>query len=225
MDVDYFLKVRTQFIRNYYSTAVVPFEAIKRQIENREPPYEPAYGECDDEPPFLEEWLNAETGAQIVGRTCISMLSESLKVYLQTWECLFGVKCQAHLPAVFKKQGFWLGYKECLSQITMLDWSTCPADLEVIEQVVEARNTSQHHGGHIGTLSVHYGKDLREKYARPIFIHEHEKNLSEEDCATLSWLGSELVVSKETLEEAVRQVELLVEWLEPQLQRRRWQRE
>jgi len=72
MDVDYFLKVRTVFVRNYYLTAVAPFEAIKRKIENGEPPYEPACSEGDDEPPFLEEWLNAETGAQIVGRKTAS---------------------------------------------------------------------------------------------------------------------------------------------------------
>jgi hypothetical protein len=224
MEVDYFLKRRTAFIRNYHATAAMPFQTIKQAIEDEVEPYVPPYSE-DGEPAFLEEWLNAETGIQIVGRTCVSMLSESLKVYLQTWEKLFRVRCEAHVPEIFKKKGFWHGYKECLCQITQLDWSACPANLVVIEQVVEARNRSQHHGGDIDTLSVRHPKDLREKYDRPIFIYEHEKDLGEEqDRATFKLLGSELIISKDTLDEALRQVESLVDWLEPKLQERRWRR-
>jgi hypothetical protein len=168
----------------------------------------------------LEEWLDADTSLQIVGRACISMLSESLKMYLQTWERLFGVECQRALPAFFKK-GFWPGYKECFGQLVPLDWSACPADLSVIEQIVVARNTSQHHTGDIGTLTIRHPPNLREKFERPIFIHEHEKGWSEEDRVDLAWFGSELVITKETLDEAVGQAEFLVEWLEPQLQERR----
>jgi hypothetical protein len=171
MDVEFPLKQRTKFIRENYTTAISPFTTIKQKIEDGEEPYEPPYSE-DGEPPFLEEWIDADTSIQIIGRTCISMLSESLKVYLKTWEKLFGVKCQEHFPGVFKKTGFWAGYKECFSQITELDWSTCPASLLVIEQVIEARNRSQHHDGDIGTLRVKHRADLREKYPRPIFIQK-----------------------------------------------------
>jgi hypothetical protein len=223
VDVDFFFKQRAKFIRQYYTTAVSPFATIKQKIEAGEDPYAPPYSE-DGEPPFLEEWIDADTGIQIVGRTCISMLSESLKVYFQTWEELFGVKCRERLPAVFKKRGFWSGYRDCFSQIAELDWSACPADLSVIEQVVEARNRSQHHDGDISTLRVRHARELLDKYPRPIFIHEHERNLEKEDRASFSWLGSELIINEETLDEALRHVEYLVNWLEPKLQERRWRR-
>lgn len=221
MDVGYFLKQRTGFIRQYYAVAVVPFETIKQKIEDGEEPYEPPYSE-DGEPPFLEEWSNADTGVQIVGRACISMLSESLKVYLQTWEELLGIKCQKYLPGIFRKDGFWNGYKDCFSEIAQLEWSSCPADLIIIEQVIEARNTSQHHDGDIGSFRVRHRKDLREKYSNPLFIHQYEKRLDDEQIASLAWLGSELVIDKETLDKALDSVEKLVDWLEPRLQSTRW---
>ena len=56
--------------------------AIKRQIEQEEPPFDdPPYSE-DPEPAFLEEWLEAETSIQIVGLACVSLLADTLKLYL-----------------------------------------------------------------------------------------------------------------------------------------------
>jgi hypothetical protein len=83
MDVDWFLKERTKFIQQYYGTAVTPFATIKRKIEDGEDPFEPPYNE-DGEPPFMEEWTDADTAIQVVGRTCVTMLSESVKLYFQT---------------------------------------------------------------------------------------------------------------------------------------------
>jgi hypothetical protein len=85
MDVLYFLKERTKFIRQYYETAAEPFREIMRKIEAEEPPFVPEYSE-DGEPPFLEEWVQANTSLEILGRGCLSMLLASLKLYFQTWE-------------------------------------------------------------------------------------------------------------------------------------------
>jgi hypothetical protein len=150
------------------------------------------------------------------------MLSESLKVYFQTWEKLLGIKCQPAFADLFKKQGFWSGYKECFRLFVPLDWDACPASLSVIEQTIMARNASQHHAGDIGSLQAHHPKSLWEKFKRPIFIHEHEKQLSEVDRASVNWFGSELIITRETLEEAIREADALVEWLEPQFQEHRW---
>ena len=224
MDVDWFLKERTKFIRQYYSVAIAPFETIKSQIENGEAPYEPPYSE-DGEPPFQQEWGDAQDSIQIVGRTCVTLLSETVKLYFETWEKLFGIQCQPALPTVFKNQGFVAGYKECFGQVAGLRWEECPADLSIVEQVVLARNMSAHHDGDIiGSMSVRYPQKIRERIASPLFLHDYEKRtLSEDDKAVLTFLGgSELVITKETLEEAIRHVELMVEWLEPQLQETRW---
>jgi hypothetical protein len=84
-----------------------------------------------------------------------------------------------------------------------------------------ARNTSQH-GGRIASISANHPKDLRKRFPNPIFVADHEKNADEDEIRALTWLGSKLVVSREALSEAIRQVELLVDWLEPQLQKTRW---
>ncbi len=83
MDIEYFLKSRTAFIRYFYEHAVRPFNEIKIAIENEEEPYIPPYSE-DGEPPFLEEWMDAEQGVEIVGHACISMLSSSLYLFLKS---------------------------------------------------------------------------------------------------------------------------------------------
>jgi hypothetical protein len=48
------------------------------------------------------------------------------------------------------------------------------------------------------------------------------KNLGDDELTDLSWLGSQLVITRDALLEAIRQTELLVDWLEPQLERARW---
>ena len=75
MDVECFFRMRTAFIRNFYKTAVKPFREVQDLIDREEEPYVPPYSE-DGEPPFLDEWIEADTGAQFVGRAAISMLSE-----------------------------------------------------------------------------------------------------------------------------------------------------
>jgi hypothetical protein len=219
VNVDFFLKLRTSFIRKFYDAAVKGFLETQRLIEAEEEPFVPPYSE-DGEPPFLEEWIDAETSIQIVGRTAISMLSESLKVYFGQWDELLGIGCGKHLKAAFKK-GYWNGYRECFAKTCGIDWTQCPADLEIIEQVALARNQSQH-AGRISSLSVRHPGNLRERFPKPIFVHEHENRLEGDELASLSWLGSELVISRDALVESVRQVELLVDWLEPQMQKVRW---
>jgi hypothetical protein len=223
LDVDFFLKQRTAFIRNFYDAAVKGFLETQRLIETEEAPYEPPYrGEdSDGEPPFLEEWIDADTSIQIIGRTAISMLSESLKVYFNQWDELLGLGCGDSFKTEFKQRGWWNGYRKCFADKVGIDWSQCLADAELIEQIALARNTSQH-GGRITSLSAEHPKDLRTKFPNPIFVAEHEKNADEDEIRALTWLGSKLVVSGEALFEAIRQVELIVDWLEPQMQKVRW---
>ena len=69
MDVDFFLKRRTAFIRKFYDAAVKGFLETQRLIETEEAPYEPPYSgeDSDGEPPFLEEWIDSDTSIQIIG--------------------------------------------------------------------------------------------------------------------------------------------------------------
>ena len=219
MDVDYFFKSRTTFIVRFYDNAIKTFKHTQEQIEKEEEPYVPPYSE-DPEPAFLEEWLDADASIQVVGQTAISLLSESLKAYFIEWDSILGTRCAINFKGEFKS-GFWTGYRKCFQMALGINWNDCPADKDVIEQVILARNSSQHADA-ITSMVPKHPKDLRARFPNPLFVREYERNLSKDDLTALAWLGTQLEISREALTEAVRQAELLVDWLEPQLQKARW---
>jgi len=55
MDILYFFRERTQFIKMFYETAASPFRETIRAIEDERPPFnDPPYSE-DGEPAYLAE--------------------------------------------------------------------------------------------------------------------------------------------------------------------------
>jgi hypothetical protein len=216
MDVEYFLTERTKFIRTFYDAAVGPFLLRKRLIEDEEPPFVPPYSE-DPEPAFLVEWIEADTAIELIGRTCVSMLSDSLKLYFSEWERQLGTKCQMQHASTFKKSGFLSGFRACLQQYTKIDWVDGPFDFDVIEQIVLARNDSQH-PTEITDISIGHKSAFNNGNRSLFFAHEREFDLLPEK-GSLGWsiMNPKIHVSRENLLEAIRQVELLIQWLEPQL--------
>lgn len=216
MDVLYFLKERMKFIRSHYDSATAPFRETIRKIEAEEPPYEPPYSE-DGEPPFLAEWIDANTSVELIGLSCVSMLSESLKLYFMTWERELGIRCSGELAKEFKQFGFLHGYKLCFGQALEIDWALCPADFDILEQIVLARNRSQHPDNILDMKVRHSGRD-REKYPMPFFVSEYEKQmLGAGGLQEVRWINPSLAVSRETLLIAIAQVERLAGWLEDQM--------
>lgn len=213
MDVLYFLKERTKFIRCFYASGCLPFQETIRKIEAGEQPFEPPYSE-DGEPPFMDEWSDANTALEVLGRTCLSMLSESLKLYFKTWEAQFWR--ERPCGKCFKKSfgsGFLEGYRACFGEALKINWNECPADFSILEQVTLARNRTQHPES-ITTLSLTHDADTRKKHPQPFFMHESEKDLADAESQSSSWLDPTLHISRENLFEAIDQVELLADWLE-----------
>src|SRR6185437_7846144 len=139
MDVLSFLQDRTRLIRQYYELAAAPFNEIMTKSEAKEEPYIPPYSD-DGEPPFICEWVDANELLELTGRCCISMLSASLHLYFKTWERKLGLSCRNDFTAAFKTGGLVGCYRACFGERVGIDWSSCPADLAIIEQVVLARN-------------------------------------------------------------------------------------
>jgi len=220
VDIVYFLKQRTNFIRFYYDQCVGPFAQIKHQIDNELPPFDnPPYSE-DPEPPYLDQWMDAETGIQIAGLSCVSLLSDSLKLYFGTLQhriigFTFGDK-ESEKQAF--KEGFVTAYTGVLGYILDTDWSDCPADLKIIEQVVLARNRGQH-GAHMISFNVSHDQNTLNKHPRPFFANAQEcESLIEEDgTATSSFLTPGLEVTRNTLFTAIEHVEKLAEWIESRM--------
>ena len=216
MDGAYFLTERTKFIRAFFDSAVAPFTEIIRLIGSEEHPFEPPYSE-DGEPAFLEEWLDADAAIELIGRTCVSMLSESLKLYLGEWERQLGLKCQKSAAAIFKKSGFLHGYRHCLEPLTNTPWTSGPFDLRTIEQVIHARNDAAH-PNEISSLRIRHKNSLKEGN-RSLFFARNEELAFFPEKESLGWniMGPELFISHEKLFCAIDEVDIMVSWLEPQM--------
>ncbi|WP_422014729.1 hypothetical protein [Roseateles sp.] len=210
MDLAYFLRERTALIRHFYDAASAPFIETRRLIEAVEPPFhDPPYDESG-EPAYLEEWLQADVELELVGRACITMLSESIKHYLHGWE-----RWVPLTPAAEKamgSKGFVRAYVEHYTD--QLGAPVCPADLDVIEQVVLARNSAQHNGNLV-TNTVEHDAKTRAKYPRPFFTRPDGPDSAPSglDNFLVDWVH----VDRDKLLRATEQVEILADWLQEQI--------
>ncbi|MFD1157928.1 hypothetical protein [Roseovarius aestuarii] len=224
MDVLYFYKERTRFIRLFYDTAAIPFETTMKAIEDELPPFDdPPYSE-DGEPAYLVEWIEASEALEVLGRTCLSMLSPSLQLYFRTWERELGVQWEdGDRKKVFKK-GFIEGYMTCFEQVLGISRRDCPADLGLIEQITLARNRDQH-PEKITTMRVSHSKTDREKHGHLFFMSEQDSAMfSNSDIADVSFLDPAVHVSRDQLRVAIGETEKLSNWLEKHMIAKRWGR-
>ena len=217
MDVLFFLKERTRFIRHFYETAGEPFRESMRKIETGEPPFDnPPYSE-DGEPPYLEEWMQADEGLEVLGRTCLSMLSSSLQLYFKTWESELRIRWEEGERERGFKKGFLQGYQIFFGKVLKLSWDDCPANLGLIEQITLARNRDQH-PELISTMRVDHSRNDREKHRHLFIVSETEQKMyADPEIEGISWMNPPLYVSRETLFTAIEQVETLAEWLEERM--------
>jgi hypothetical protein len=155
------LKDRTTFIRDFYNTTSSPFRETMRKIEAGEAPFEPHLAKYEDEPPFTTEWIDANTSLEVLGRVCMSMLSAALKLYFNTWRAHLCIELQPSEKTLFNKHGFLNGYKQLLGERLSIEWSECPTDLGVIEQVILARIRDQHPDSITRQSVTHRREDLR----------------------------------------------------------------
>ena len=215
MDVLFFFKRRTEFIRRFYETAGTPFLETLRKIDAEEPPFDdPPYTE-DEEPPYLEEWIEAREGLEVLGRTCVSMLSTSLRLYFETWEREFGIRRESGEHKRTFKGGFLQHYKTCFEKILQISWVDCPANIELIEQMILARNRDQH-PDHITTMRVRHKKKDLSKYPLPFFMNESEKEFhaNSDMEGRLLMDPPTIEVSPDALRQALAETEKLTDWLE-----------
>lgn len=211
MDVSYFLHERTRTIRAYYAKASQPFRETLRKIDAEEEPFIPPYSE-DPEPAFLTEWLEARDFLEVTGRCCLSMLASSLSLFFRYWEKQLCLSCKGIAKDAFGN-GLLQGYQKCFEVVSGVGWDSCPANLELIEQIVLARNRDQHPED-IWSLGVSHSEKDRQRYPSPFFIEEGERNLLNEAGEDATWISAQLHVSAEKLEQAICEVETLAVWLE-----------
>lgn len=145
MEVYRYLQPRAKFIMEYYDTVAPAFEERKRKIDAGEKPYETPVWYDGDEPMFLQDWLDADLGLDVLGRSCVSMVSDSLKLYFQTWEKNLGLTWRSQKARdTYFKRGYLNGYRKAFTRIFNFPWEKCPADFAILEQATLARNRTEH---------------------------------------------------------------------------------
>ena len=218
VDTLYFLRQRLRFIRRFYGNASFPFTEQKRKIEVGEDPFIPSYNYEYEEPPFLDEWIEAEESLDVLGQACISMLANSLHLYLE--ECVkeLGVGC----PDKAAKKGWINGYRVFFEEKLRICWKAGPTTPEFLDEIALTRNRAQH-PEHIDMLGIAQSKHDFAKHRRPFFADEAEmqamenSELPEEEWLFGPWC---LKITKDKLLAAIDQVEHFSIWFEDQYRSR-----
>jgi hypothetical protein len=219
MDARYFLKQRTSFIRFFYEESAAAFRNIQAKIEAGKSPFDdPPYSE-DPEPPFLEEWMDAETGIEVLGQSCVALLSDTLKLYFNTLrERVIGFELSKDLLRLQHEQGFVAANKVALGKILQTNWSDCPVRFDVIEQIVLARNRGQH-GSDLVLLKVRHDRRTLKKYPRPFFANEDELKgwMDAGENVDATFTTPSIEITQENLFAAIVEGERLSDWIEERL--------
>ena len=223
MDILFFFKTRTDFIRRFYEEASLVFTDRMSKIEDGKPPYADTDDLLDEsaEPPYQAEWGHAKDSLEVLGLTCVSMLAASLHAYFLAWEAELGVKWEKEKrerEKLFKQKGL-AGYVNELERLLKLPCGNCPAKLELLEQVILARNAAQHPDKITDLIPEHRKSDL-EKHPRPFFMTEGESTLLEGDLADVSFLVPRVRISQGQLRHVVDEAESLAIWLDTHLHSR-----
>lgn len=218
MDVGYFLRDRIAFIRQFFDAASLPFLEKKRKIEAGEDPFVPPYSE-DGEPPFLDEWIEADESLQVLGYACISMLAAALHLYLKTWENVLGTPVGNSFKPEFKK-GHLNGYKTYFAARFGIDFAMAPSDLAMLEEIILTRNRIQHPDNIVTPRANYLPADLK-KLPRAFFVNETEQSLfsDAEDIENLWLFPPSVHITEEKFVTAIVEVEKFSNWLESEIDR------
>lgn len=152
MDIQVFTNERLKFARFFYSEGIKPFSAIMELIEGEQPPYVPVYDEsgCSGQ---------VKDGIEAVGLASISMLSSALQLYMNGW--LDRVEARRGVQNFKRKgnNGWFHALKDAIEHHGV-DFTQCPVDVNVLEQMVLARNRTQHSDDITSNSVRHLRKDL-----------------------------------------------------------------
>lgn len=207
MDILWGLKDKLSFIERFYAAASEPFVEAIRKIKVGEPPFEPPPmgedGPVDDEPPFLEEYIEADEAKNIVGQAALSLIQSAFREYLDAFIRL----STQELPA---GPGNWFArYKTFFNEKYGIDWDKGPVPPEELEEINLARNDIQHSGQEFG-MRRYKSDDLFTRFPDGLFAYEIEMQMLGK-----SRIGPvRIYVTQKDLAEAARRVEVFCDFIE-----------
>lgn len=176
MDHLAFVQAKLQFIRDFYKKAAKPFKTTKRQIEKRTGPfrhYPPGFDPEDAEPPYIEEWVEADADLNILGQSCLCLIQISFKDFLD-------VLAKGRGNAKPNTKGNWFKkYKNFFQEHYGIDWDGAHVDLALLEDICLTRNSIQHsqHHRRFYSLDRTQTADHRARFPDSIFADGIDKQL------------------------------------------------
>jgi hypothetical protein len=164
--------------------------------------------------------MTARTALHVVGQTSVSLLSDALKLYFQTMQSrVIGFSPSKEAQAAAKRTGWVALYRDAFGLIFNTDWSDCPADFRIIEQVVLARNNSQHGIELTSHRVVHDPKTLT-RHPQPWFASDEEIAAWKEYGGDVrSLFAPALEVTQDSLFAAADHIEVLADWIDERMDR------
>jgi hypothetical protein len=220
MDVDFFLNERLKFIRQLYETTSAPYIERKRKIETYEEPYT-TYATPDGdygEPPFLDEWIEADESLHVLAYSCISLLAAALRLYLKTWVEQSRYPVDDSLKKEFKKNGWFSGYKSHFFQRFGIQFDLAPVKHTLLEEVVLARNRIEHPSS-IENLRPQYLRSDLKKLQDPYFVDS--TYFSNADKYKEFWIfPPTLHVTNDQLLKGISEVENFSAWFEVEIKKK-----
>lgn len=206
MDLAYFLNQRLAFVEYFHTGTTASFQEVKRKIEAGEPPYvdvrDPEYV---DEPAFFKEWEKADAAMAITGAACLDLLQSTLHAFLNEYMRQIGQ--ERIIPQLGRlKQKSWLGnYKVFFQVYLQIEWAASGADLDLLEQVILARNDFTHNSD-LFSFGAFQSLFHSEKHPDSAFADPKWK--------TMLMQRTPLSVPTETLHRAIETLRTLCEYLD-----------
>jgi len=212
MDANYFLGCRLDLVEHFYRQAAVPFQATMEAITGGKPPFDsPPYSE-DGEPPYEVEYYRERDCLRLLGATSLSSLAGSLQVFLDTLLTLHGDQAQFLKTS---SEGGWWGRHQRYYSGCGLDFAQSGANLDLLNDVVLARNSVMHQT-YLANESASYRDDDLNKLTRPFFVSESEETLLNGlgDDGTPYLFSPTIEVNAQKLGIAIAEIRRLGRWLE-----------
>jgi hypothetical protein len=201
---------KLDFIRCFYSIASEPFVTTMYKIEKHEEPYH-QFNTEEEEPPFLVEWLDADESLNILGKSCLCLLQNAFKNYLDGFveNYTYGLskEVMGRSPSNSKGKNWFEKYRNYFLHVYGIDWTKSSVDILFLEEVNFVRNDIQH-GGMFYSLEHRQNAEYFKRFPASIFAEE--------------WVTGgpgRVVVSKDNLFIAIQAIEDFCSYLE-----REWER-
>jgi hypothetical protein len=210
MDILAGLCDKLRFIERFYESASEPFRETKRKIQASEEPFVPLplnpETATDFDPPFLEEWLEADESLNLVGQAALNLVQAAFRDYLNWFLKLNEVVLTA-------KGAHWLErYRNQFLETYQIDWSQGPVSLDELEEINLARNDVEHNGTPFG-MTRSQNKQHQSRFPLGVFVHEIDRQIAAS--SGHEWMGR-IYISRDNLAEAIRRVETFGGFLDAQ---------